>query len=49
MAETNAVSLESPHFWAGEAKIWFAQAESTYKYKNLNTCKGFMKISFKWR
>ena len=35
MAETNAVSLKLPHFWAEGAKIWFAQTESQFVIRNV--------------
>ena len=36
MAETNAVSLKLPQFWADGAKIWFAQAESQLVIRNIS-------------
>ncbi len=35
MAETNAVSMKLPQFWADGAKIWFAQAESQFVLRNI--------------
>ena len=35
MAETNAVSMKLPQFWADGAKIWFAQAESQFVIRNI--------------
>ena len=35
MAETNAVSMKFPQFWADGAKIWFAQAESQFVIRNI--------------
>ena len=35
MAETNAVSLKLPQFWADGAKIWFAQTESQFVIRNI--------------
>ena len=35
MAETNAVSIKLPQFWADGAKIWCAQAESQFIIRNI--------------
>ena len=35
MAETNAVFMKLPLFWADGAKIWFAHAESQFVIRNI--------------